>query len=391
MKRILLVNKSFALGGIETALNNMTSNLVDSYKIDLLLFYPEGPLKNGLPSNVNIIKPSMYVEALGMPFVYCLKHGSFRQKIFRLFATIWTKLFSNRFPIKLALKYQAKLSGYDLAIAYHHETDKHTVTSGFTRLIDNCVEADRKVAWIHYDPDKVSFDESYNEPFYLKMDKIVCVSNSVKSKFVDKHPLLADKTIVCYNFLNYERIYNLSDMNYDIGFSSVNINLFSACRLTPEKGIPRAIIATSEIFRRNTYLKWYIAGDGKEREEIERIIHEEKLEKSIFLIGHVDNPYVYIRNADVLMVVSYHEAAPMVYLEAKAFDTCILSTEISSAREILTDKEKHIICENSSEGIIRALNLIIRNKAKIKEYRKRVIQRRNNAIQLKQISSIFEE
>ena len=38
MKKILIVNKSFAVGGIQTALSNMLTYLSDKYDIDLLVF-----------------------------------------------------------------------------------------------------------------------------------------------------------------------------------------------------------------------------------------------------------------------------------------------------------------------------------------------------------------
>ena len=44
MKRILIVNKSFATGGIQSSMVNMANQLSKFYKVDILVYYPEGPI-----------------------------------------------------------------------------------------------------------------------------------------------------------------------------------------------------------------------------------------------------------------------------------------------------------------------------------------------------------
>ena len=48
----------------------------------------------------------------------------------------------------------------------------------------------------------------------------------------------------------------------------------------------------------------------------------------------MDNPYGYIKAADLLLIPSYNEAAPLVIGEAAGLETPILSTETSSAKEM---------------------------------------------------------
>lgn len=388
MKKMLIVNKSFAVGGIESAMINMISNLHNDYDIDVCVYYAEGPLKDRVPGYINVIKANPYLEAIGMSFFNCMKNGTIKQKFFRIWSTIWTKIISNKVPIEFALKYQKMLTGYDVAIAYHHETDKHTINSGFTRFIDKCVIARKKVAWIHYDATQAHFDENYNESFYTKMDEIVFVSNSVRERFVSFHESLNDKTRVCYNFLDYEKIYRLCEEKMKVNYSPHNVNFFSACRLTPEKGIPRAIRAISPLLQKNKDVVWYIAGDGIEKTEIEIAINEEGLNNQIILLGNVDNPYSYMKNADALLVTSYHEAAPMVYLEAIALDTFIFTTEISSASEMLSGIENVVICENSEKGIHDSMEKLLENKKVLIAKRNRTIIYKNNDIQRKQLEFI---
>ena len=65
-KKILIVDKSFAVGGIQTALINMVKELKDTYDITVLMFNNEGVLKNRFPADVKIIEPCYLMKLHGM-------------------------------------------------------------------------------------------------------------------------------------------------------------------------------------------------------------------------------------------------------------------------------------------------------------------------------------
>lgn len=367
-RKLLFVDKSFALGGIQTSMLNMINELSKEYDIDLYLYHSEGTLKNRLSNNVKLLQSTWAISAMGMSMKECLQKGSFRQKIFRLLAVIWSKLFDNTIPIQVAFSTQKKLIGYDVAIAYHHEGRKNSVNSGIVRFVSNCTDANIKLAWIHYDPDSVKMDEKYNDKFYQKMDKIVCCSKTISEKFVKYHSNLAEKVDYCYNFLNFTKIYSLSEQEQEYSYNNKNINLFSACRLTKEKAIPRGVQAVAPVLKKYKNIKWFIAGDGSEKEAIIEIIKKENVEDYIILIGNQSNPYPYIKNADFIMVLSYHEAAPMVYMEAKALATPVFTTMVSSTKEMLKSSSA-CICQNTAEDIRLRFSELMKNQYKIIEAR----------------------
>ena len=372
MKKILVVNKGLAIGGIEIALANMVNTLQEQYQVDVMVFDAVGPVKDRLSPNVNLLKPSWRFQALGMPLKRALKTKSPRIIAFRLFATVWTKLFNNRLPIQMAIKYQEKLQGYDLAIAFHQEMRKHTVASGFSRFVDQCTDAKQKVAWLHYDSAVLDLDSSYNNPFYEKMDKIVCVSRSLRERFIRKFPQFTEKAVYCYNFLNFRQLYEDSLKAQEYSYPPNKKICFSASRLSGEKALDRAIICLAPLFKKHSQWMWFIAGEGPEREKIESAIQKADLQQQIILLGNQGNPYSYMRNADLLMNVSYHEAAPMVFLEAKALGVPVFATRTSSAEELLhTDCD--FICENTEEGIFGCFQMLVENPKKLqqgKEYLK---------------------
>lgn len=351
MKRVLLVCDSFEMGGIQSSLVNLANALAKVCSVDLFIYHPQGPLKERLSPQVRILPVSWRTQALGMALGAALHSGSLRTALFRSFAAVWAKCFDNVLPLRIAFSHEPRLTGYDLAIGYFQEQSRHYVISGFIRFIDMRVEASLKAGWLHYDPSMLELDNAFNLPLYRRMDKIVLVSRSLKEKYDALHPDLRDKTDFCYNVIDREELLAKSAQPQAIPYPEGRTICFSACRLSEEKAIVRGVKALAPVFKAHDGLMWFIAGDGAERERIQSAIDEEQLADRILLIGQQSNPYPYMRHADLLMNVSYHEAAPMVFLEAHMLGVPVFATRTSSADELLNDGETDFICENSEEGI----------------------------------------
>ena len=364
-KKILIVNKSLDIGGIEIAMVNMANILCASYEIHIISFNPDGILKEKLDSRIKIISPCRSIQLLGIPFVKVLKEGTLCDKLLRILYVISSRLLDNRLCVKYANSQQKTLEGYDMAISFCHEQPKHSVTSGFCRFVDQCTDATIKIAWIHYDASSIDLSHSFNKKYYTKMDKIVAVSQSVMSAFGCACPELKPKLDYCYNFFDSKNIWEKSMERQLVSYPENGIICFSACRLSKEKGIPRAIKAFSKTFKTHKDLYWYIAGDGPEKEEILNLIERYELNKQIILIGSQGNPYPYIRNCNLYLSVSYHEAAPMVYIESKILHTPVFSTRVLSTDEMLKNEIEDFVCENNAMAMEKNFLELINNPKKI--------------------------
>lgn len=391
MKKILIVNKSFETGGIQASMVNMANELSRYYQVDLLLYAPEGNMKERLAPAVNVLPPSWRMQAVAMPLKALLRDRDLRKILFKLTAGAWTKLFGNAIPIQAMIKHQPLLSGYDLAIAYHQEQRRKTLGSGFSRVVLSCTDAKTKAAWVHFDSATIDIDSEYNNRFYEKMDRVVCVSGSLMRAYAENNPALSDKVDFCYNFIDYDALLEKASALPKIPFEAHWLICFSATRLTAEKALPRAIHSLGRVFRENPDVTWYIAGDGPERENILDAIRQEGVEEQIRLIGNQSNPYCYMKNADLVMNVSYHEAAPMVYFEAKALGVPVFATKTASSEELLRNGEDSFICENSEQGLYEAFRDLMQNRERIrlaKECLKGYSA--NNDASLKKIQELLE-
>ena len=113
--------------------------------------------------------------------------------------------------------------------------------------------------------------------------------------------------------------------------------------------------------------RWFIAGDGPlyktATDECERL----NLTENVVFLGLLSNPYPYFKNADVMLLPSYNEAAPMVYGEAIFFKTPVFTTNTTSAEEII-GKNFGWVVENSDEEIYKKLRAIILGEEPLKSF-----------------------
>lgn len=81
-----------------------------------------------------------------------------------------------------------------------------------------------------------------------------------------------------------------------------------------------------------------ILGEGREREALQRQIAERDLSARIDLAGYCDDPFPFLRTADVFVLPSYFEGLPTVLIEALACGCpCVATDCVAGPREILEE------------------------------------------------------
>ena len=213
-KKLLIINKSFELGGIQMALANLLESICDEYDITLAIFNPRGPQLERLPQKVKLRKLSPLVETLGMTYGDCKKFGSISQKLFKVIGSAWAKIFSNALPLSIAMASQKHIGHYDVVISYHQEQGPKTLVAGFGKFALEKCSADLKIAWVHSDFTASNYAEfkaanlatKRNIKTYSQFDKIVGVSQTSIGSFIKQCPELKEKCDYCYNVIPVKSI-----------------------------------------------------------------------------------------------------------------------------------------------------------------------------------------
>ena len=367
-KTILLMNTTLGTGGISASMINTANELSKEYDVSIFCFLPDGALKNRLKSGVKVIGSSWRLEALCLTIQDAKKRG-IKYFLFKAFAHIWSILFTNRFPIYLAIKHQKKLGTFDLACSYTHESSKRIEYTGLIRVLLKKVDSKTKLSWVHCDYSKLP-KSKFNNRYFNKCSAIVGCSSSVANVFKECHPQVTTKIDYCYNMIDYDMVFSKCLEKCDIKFNDNGIVCFSACRLTKIKAVDRMIESCAEIFKKNNAF-WYIAGDGPEKNNIIELIKKHNLEDRVILLGEQTNPFKYIKNSDLYLSVSYEEAAPLVYFEAKALHVPVFSTRTLSTEELL-NKDVDFICENDANSIAIAFDSATSSKKELEDRKEKL-------------------
>ena len=110
-----------------------------------------------------------------------------------------------------------------------------------------------------------------------------------------------------------------------------------------------------------------IVGDGILREQIVDFINNNDMSEYVILHGSKSNPFPYIKYADLFVLASYYEAAPMVYNEAQLLKTPVFTSRIISSDEMIGDLG--FICENNEDDIYKKLKYVLQNPQLIQQKR----------------------
>ena len=109
-------------------------------------------------------------------------------------------------------------------------------------------------------------------------------------------------------------------------------------RLMPEKDFTTLVEAVALARERNPSLHLIVLGKGPRRQTLQQRAMELGINDCVSLPGYVDNPYSYMRQADVFALSSRREGLPTALVEAMACGCPVVATDCRSGpREILLD------------------------------------------------------
>jgi|MudIll2142460700_1097286.scaffolds.fasta_scaffold09138_5 glycosyltransferase involved in cell wall biosynthesis len=200
---------------------------------------------------------------------------------------------------------------------------------------------------------------------YRFADKIIAVSEGVKINLTDEFRIPAHMIEVIYNPIDIDRISELSRMPLEHPFFQGSAPVILAIgRLVRQKRFDLLIRAFREVLS-ELDARLIIAGEGPERESLQRLAKDLGIGEKISLVGFQANPYAFLSKADVFVLSSSYEGLPMVLLEALACGTPVISTDCKSGpREILDNGRCGLLVPEGDEGALaEGIVRLVRDKA----------------------------
>ena len=355
-KKILIVNNNMRIGGVQKALVNLLKCVHDQYDVTLALFHPGGELMKDIPADVKVMPVRSAYRFLGMTR-YDVQHRPLLKLVRNGFAAI-SRLFGRNVAITLMALGQKRLTGYDAAISYLHDAGDKGFYGGCNDFVLRHTDAPLKIGFLHCDYLNCGASTPANGRRYARFTRIAACSEGCKNAFLKALPDLSDRTVVVQNCQDFEAFRSQAE-DEPVQFPGDCLNIVTVARLGREKGIPRAMKALAKLGDTKHPYHYYVVGEGVERPIVEGMIQQYALEDKVTLLGEKANPYGYMKAADLLLLPSISEAAPMVIGEAACLGTPILSTLTTSAKDMVEKTGYGWVCENSVDGICETLKNLL--------------------------------
>ena len=161
---------------------------------------------------------------------------------------------------------------------------------------------------------------------YNRADKIIAVSNFIKSDLIRGYNIEESRVMVIYNPVNIEKIDALaSEEISDQWFREEVPVVISVGRLSKEKGYDTLLRAFA-IAREKSDIRLAILGEGEEKKSLEELGRKLGIERDIVFLGYKNNPYKYMKRASIFVLSSLYEGFPNVLIEAMACGVPLIST-----------------------------------------------------------------
>ena len=192
------------------------------------------------------------------------------------------------------------------------------------------------------------------ERFYGRFKSLIAITDEVADSYVCRYHIKRPQVV--HNLLNVDEILTRSKELLKTPLLGGKKLLYCG-RMSHDKGLDRLIMALGRIKKDCGIVGWHltIVGDGQECTQNENLVAKLGLVTDITFIGMVENPYPYMRAADLLVCPSRAEGLGLVLWEALICNTQVLATDSGGTRTALRDGEWGRLVANNEDALYSGL------------------------------------
>ena len=347
MKKIIFVAQSLRKGGAERVVSLLSQQFKKmGYDVKIILW-------------ANEVEYSYGGEIIDINFP---ASKSYLIKALRLFQRI------------KKLKQIFKQEKPDFIFSFMESCNFASILTGYNVVVSIRNNPNKKHNW--YQKKLIKF--LYN---FSNVVKVVAVSKTIENILNNQYRIRNTKTIL--NPIVLDETYKIKeDLNKFKPF------ILSVGRLNPQKNFTM-LIESFYNSRAKDDFRLLIIGEGKERNNLELLIDNLKLNDKVFLLGQKDNIKDYYLQCDIYVLSSKFEGFPNVLIEALSNSCACISTDCPTGpSEIIKNNENGILVKNENqEALSEAIDELYFNK----ELKEKFRQNAQKSIKHLEIEKIAKE
>jgi len=212
-----------------------------------------------------------------------------------------------------------------------------------------------------------------------------------------------------YNRINENKIISIPTGIDDSIFNPANYNR-EECReqfLINDSEIAIGILAVLRQFKRHDLflnmaksliqkypskrLVFIIAGNGPQKENIEKIINELNLTENVKMVGHINNVPEFLSAIDILVLSSdSKEGVPQSVMQGLFMNKLVVSSDSGSTRDLFNHNNFQLIQKGSIEALINGVSIYLDNINEVST-RKYMMENFSSSVMVKKIMTSYEK
>lgn len=167
----------------------------------------------------------------------------------------------------------------------------------------------------------------------IPFDRYIAVSEDCARQFKER---IGKECIIIPNLIDEKEIIKLSKEKYDL--QKKKHNFVVVARISPEKGFDRLEDIVKKIHLKTNDYQLVVVGSNYAFPDYEEKIKERFEPYNVKFVGRQNNPYKYIKNADLTIIPSDFESQCMVLDESLIVGTPVAATDFDTAIKKLDGK-----------------------------------------------------
>ncbi|KKG30875.1 glycosyl transferase [Methanosarcina mazei] len=195
--------------------------------------------------------------------------------------------------------------------------------------------------------------------FNVGIEKVVCVSEFVKSKYLTDYGIKPKKMRVIHNGINTTRFQKKSDTKEIKGKYNLKEEIIVTCiGLRFDKGPHCLIKAAPLILQKVPNVKFVLVGSGNFRDYLEKLIDDQKIKDHVLMTGIVtDVTDIYNISSCVVVPSVCEEAFCFIVAEAMAMEIPVVAFDSGAIKEVVHN-ESQIVPKNYTLLADRVIELL---------------------------------
>lgn len=348
--KLLFRHRSMEMGGVEKVMLSIVNNLnPEKFEITVCLNLNQGELRNEFPSHIRKLYLAEGKEDFSKNII--LQKIQLYQRKKKL-----EKLRKN--PEIIDKQHLKEYFDIEIGMTYND----------FESVLNSSNKNSKKIGWFHSEINVPGLKPLLPEILkqFPQFDVMVYCSQKIKDLMHIHHPELhfpREKVII--NAISIEEIKVKAAEKIE-AFSE-KPSFVSVGRLHYRKGYHKLIEAHTKLIREGHDHQILIVGEGEHRQNLEKLIKENKVERTFILLGNKMNPYPYIKNADFFILPSESEAWPLVIAEALILQKPIIATDTGDVSMMIAPEKTGILIPYKVEEMYYSMKRFLTDKPLISD------------------------